>query len=180
MAGYGVGELFRLVLAERSEEARERLAAVFLEDVEQGLEAIARRVSGEALPDTIVARTALEIVLAAAAYAWKEGKRLRVMASSEPIPGWRPLNQVLAVIEENGIVEVYRLPLIASAKSTARDIARRVARLVKGISSRVVDVSDAPPYIVAGLYTGGVRTMTVLVDLGHIAVFQKFGFYQAL
>ena len=179
MAGPGVGELFRLVLAEGSEEARERLAAAFLEDVERGLETIARRVGGETVPDTIVARTALEFVLAAAAYAWKEGERLRVIASSEPIAGWKPLNQVLTVMEDNGIVEVYRLPLIASAKPTARDIARRVARLAKGVSSRVVDVSDAPPYVVAGLYAGGVRILTVLVYLGHIAVFQKFGFYQA-
>lgn len=177
MAELGVGELFRRALAEGSEEARERLARALLEDLEGGLQEAAKRVGGEVVPDTVVARTALEVAVAAMAYARGSGRRLRVIAPSEPVPGWGPLNTLLSAMEENGLVEVYRLQLIASTRPTARDIARRVAKIARGISAKVVDVSDAPPYVVAGLHAGGVRTLTVLVDLGYMAVFQKFGFY---
>lgn len=176
MASLSAGELFRLALMESSEEAREKLAEHLVEDIDHGLESIARRVGGEAKPDTVIAMTALEPVVAAVAYAWQEGKRVRVITSSEPLPGWRPLNKIITILEEKGFIEVYRMPLKASSKPTARDIVRRVARLAKGISARIVDVTDAPPYAVAGLYAGGVRSLTVLVHLGYVAVFQRFGF----
>ena len=173
----GVGDLFRLALASRKEDVRRQLVEAVLESPDKSLEEIARRVGGDAVPDTVVTMTAVEPVLAAIAYARVKGaRRLRIIAPSEPVEGWGPLNTLLEVFAAEKIADVYRVPLQPSARLHAKEIARKVARMVRGFSARIVDVTDAPAYAVTGLYSGGVRVLTVLVDVGYAALFQKFSF----
>ncbi|ABM80827.1 hypothetical protein [Hyperthermus butylicus] len=175
--GLGVGDLFRLALASGREDVRRQLIETVLESLDEAFEAIAQRVGGDAVPDTVIARTAVEPVLAAIAYSRVKGaRRIRVIASSEPVEGWGPLNTLLEVLAAERIVDVYRVPLQPSTRLHVKEVVRRVARITRGFSARVVDVTDAPAYAVAGLYSAGVRVLTVLVDAGYAALFQKFSF----
>ncbi|NOZ89060.1 MAG: hypothetical protein GXO15_03955, partial [Crenarchaeota archaeon] len=131
----------------------------------------ARRVGGDA-PDTGFVTVAAEVVAAAAAL--RPG--VRVVAPSEPEPGWGPLQRLLEMLEAEGLARVYRMPMRPGGRLRAWDVARRAGRMARGLSARLVDVTDAPPPVVAGLYGGGVRLLTVLVDMGYTAVFQRFGY----
>ncbi len=155
------------------ENARMRLVEVFLENIDEAISTLARRVGGDVTPDTVIVRTAAEVVIAALA---RSGRKLRVVVPSEPFPGWKPLLDLVEVLSAKRMVEVYRVPMQPSSRLPASLLARRVARVAKGFSAKVVDVSDAPPMAVAGLYGAGVRTLTVLVDLGYVYVFQKFSY----
>ncbi len=155
------------------ENARMRLVKAFLEDIDEAMNIFARRVGGDIAPDTVVVRTAAEIVIAALAYS---RRKLRIVMPSEPFPGWKPLLGLVEALSARRMVEVYRVPMQPSSRLPASMLARRVARVAKGFSAKVVDVSDAPPTAVAGLYGAGVRILTVLVDLGYVYVFQKFSY----
>lgn len=155
------------------ESARTRFVGVFLEDIDEAISTLARRVGGDVAPDTVIVRTAAEVVVAALALS---RRKLRVVVPSEPFPGWRPLLDLVEVLSAKRMVEVYRVPMQPSSRLPASLVARKVARVARGFSAKVVDVSDAPPTAVAGLYGAGVRTLTVLVDLGYVYVFQKFSY----
>ncbi|MET1129157.1 MAG: hypothetical protein ABWW70_07565 [Thermoproteota archaeon] len=161
------------MLAEASEEARRELVEAVLEDLNAALEAIARYVGGEVRPDTVLVRTAAEVVLAAAAYVAAEGGRLRVVAPKDPLPGWNPLNALLEALAEAGIAEIYRVEVRPTARRPASELARRAAKLLKGLSPKVVDVTDAAPFHVLAAYASGVRALSILVDLDYAAVFQR-------
>jgi hypothetical protein len=170
-----IGEIFRLALSTRKEEYRAQLVRAYLDEGDKALAEIAKRVGGDAIPDTLIVRTSVETVLAALAYlkTMKAGRRLRIVAPEEPHEGWGPLNELVEVLMENREADVYRVQMTPSVRIHVRDVARKVGRMLRGFSARIVDVTDAPGYIGASLYAAGVRTVTVLVDAGYAAIFQK-------
>ncbi len=172
------GTLFLQLVREPSEEHRMELVRMLIRSPREVLEEVAKRVGAEAVPDTVIARTSVETVVAALAVlqSEKQGSKLRVVAPSRQVPGWLPLNTLLDYLAEEGLANVFRVDMTPRARARARDLAAKAVRVIRGISPKVVDVTDAPPFIVAGLYSAGVRVMTILVDLEVVAVFQKFGF----
>ncbi len=160
------------------EELRREVVRAAVRDPDAFLAELAKRVGGEAVPDTVVAVTAVEVVLAALAYRRAKGETrpLRVIASRDPYPGWQPMKTLLADYAERGLIHVYEVSMRPRTRPNAKAIASSVARVARGFSARTVDVTDAPPYAVAALYSAGVRVLTVLVPLEHILVFQKFAY----
>ena len=169
------GEAF-LAALRGSVEAREELAKLAYRSLEELLDAVAARTGGEAAPDTVAASSRPEVVLAAAALRRGKGGRLRILVPRDPVPGWAPLLAVVDRLVEEGLGEAYRVPFWPGGRLRAREAARSVARVARGFSARTVDVTDASPIVVAGLYGAGVRSLTVLVDAGYAAVFQRFGY----
>jgi hypothetical protein len=167
-----------LVEGRPDEQVRMDLAKLAARYPDEVLEELARRVGGEAVPDTVVALKAVEVILAALAYRRAKGEQrpLRVIASKDPVEGWQPLRLLLDEYAAQGMVHVYEVPMRPRVRPNARTIASQVARVARGFSARTVDVTDAPPYAVAALYSAGVRVLTVLVPLEHVLVFQKFSF----
>ncbi len=167
---------FWAALRSPGEEERRRLVEALSEaGVAEALNLIARRVGGP-VPDTVAARTAVEVVVAAAAAARAEGTRLRVLAPSSPVPGWGPLMAALDLLTREGLVTVYQAPLVPAPRLEAQRAVRKIARMLRGVSARLVDVSDSGPLVVAAAYPAGVRSLTLLVDYGYSVVFQRFGF----
>lgn len=175
MSGLSVGDVFRLALATGREEYRVQLVRAYIDSGEQVLEEVAKRVGGDVAPDTVIVRTSVEIVIAALAYLHtsKHQRRLKIVAPEEPHEGWGPLNELLEVLAERREADVYRVYMTPSVRLHVRDVARKVGRILRGFSARIVDVTDAPGYVAAVLYSAGIRTVTVLVDAGYAALFQK-------
>ncbi len=163
---------------EVNEDLRTELARAALRSLDQLLEEMAKRVGGDTVPDTVIARTAIEVLLAALAYARSKGvsRPIRLLLPSEPVPGWNPLRTVAEELAARRLIHVYPYQPRPRLRQHVKTIAARLARTVKGFSARTVDVTDAPPYAVAALYSAGVRTLTVLVASEHIAVFQKLSY----
>jgi len=169
--------IYRRVLEEPSEENRAVLVESFLRDPERAIEALSRFLGGEYTPDTVVVRTAVENLIAAIVLNRVGSSRVvRVIAPREPIRGWAPLNTLLDELVQLGYVHVYRASFNPSGRVHARRIVHEVAKIARGLSTKIADVGDAPPIVLAGLYAGGVRRFLVLVYLGHIAVYQQFSF----
>ncbi len=175
-----IEELFISVFENPLEEARLELVKQAIRRPEEVLSVLAKRVGGDVVPDTIIVRTAVENVLATLAYkhAQSDSRPLRVIAPSEPISGWQPLRLLLEDYQVRGLIHVYEVPMKPTVRTPARLLASKVARIVRGVSARTVDVTDAPPFIVASLYSAGVRQLTMLVYIEHTKtiVFQKFGY----
>ncbi len=178
MASLSAAELFRLALATRREDYRAQLVRAYMDDEEGALSEIGRRVGGETVPDTIIVRTGVEVVLAALAYIHAErvARRLRIVAPSEPHEGWGPLNELLEYLAVKGRADVYRVPMTPTHRLHVRDAARKLGRVLRGFSARVVDVTDAPAFTAPGVYAAGVRVLTVLVETSYGAIFQKLNF----
>ena len=102
------------------------------------------------------------------------GGKLRLLLPDRAVPGWGPLRGLADVLASAGYVDMYPVPLLPDAKRAALTVARRVGRVARGIGARLVDVTDAPAPAVAGLYGGGVRLLTFLVDANGRLVFQRF------
>lgn len=156
---------------EAGEAEAERLAALAARDPGGVVEALRGIVDGPS-PDTVVAMRSVVAVLAALAA--RSGGRLRLLLPDRPVPGWGPLRSLSEALAASGYVDVYPVPLLPDARRTALTVARRVGRVARGIGSRLVDVTDAPAPAVAGLYGGGVRWLTFLVEAGGRLVFQRF------
>jgi hypothetical protein len=165
-------EAFWASLRGGGEEARRRLVGLLLEDPEGVLEEISKRVGGDAAPDTVVARSAVEPVVAALALR----RRVRLVVPRDPVPGWGPLLDLAEALPGLGLGEVYRAPLSASARLPARRAVAVLARLYRGLSASVIDVTDGGPLAVAAAQPGRARWLTVLVDAQYMAVFQRFWF----
>ena len=163
---------FYAALRGGGEAERARLVELVYEDVDAVLRAVSGVVGGDTVPDTVAAMRAAEVVVAALA-AGASG-RLRLLIPRDPVPGWAPLRSLAELLASRGLAVVYTVPMQPSSRVAAREVARRAGRVARGISARVVDVTDASPPVVAGLYGGGVRYLTVLVDAGYMAVFQRF------
>ncbi len=163
---------------ELGEEARMALVKHAVREPDRVIEEFSRRVGGEAVPDTVVVQKAVEVVLAAIALrrAKNVEKPLRVLVPKEPVPGWQPLRLLVEDYASRGLIHVYEYPSRPRTKPSVRNIASQIARIARGFSARTVDVTDAPPYAVAALYSAGVRVLTMLVPLEHILFFQKFSY----
>ena len=177
------GELVAALLqamesGEVGEELRLRLVKAALRSLDDLLAEMAKRVGGDAVPDTVVATRAVEVVLAALAYARSKNaaRPLRLLIPGEPVPGWAPLKTLSEELAARGLVHLYQYPARPRVRLHVRTVASKIARMVKGFSGRTVDVTDAPPFAVAALYSAGVRTLTVLVPAEHVAVFQKLSY----
>ncbi len=170
-------EVYRRVLEEPSEENRAVLVESFLRDPKRAIETLSRFLGGEHTPDTVVARTAAENVIAAVVLNRISGNRaVKVVAPREPIRGWAPLNTLLDELAQLGYIHVYRTSFSPNSRVHAKKIVHNVAKIARGLSAKIADVSDTPPPVLAGLYAGGVRRFLVLVYLGHVAVYQQFSF----
>ena len=170
-------EIYRRVLEEPSEENRAVLVESFLREPKRAIETLSRFLGGDYKPDTVVVRTAAENVIAAVVLnGISGGGAIRVIAPREPIRGWAPLNTLLDELAQLGYVHVYRTSFSPSSRVHARRIVRDVAKIARGLSAKIADVSDTPPPVLAGLYAGGVRRFLILVYLGHVAVYQRFSF----
>ncbi len=180
MATLGLGELFMKVARGEEGGLESELLKAARKSLESLLEEVAKRVGFEAKPDMVIARTSIAPVMAAAALAWKDDRILKLLLPSKPLPGWMALQELGDILEEAGIARVYRVDMSPKTRPTARDVATKTARIVKACSPRVVDVTDAPPYTIAPLYSAGVRVLTVLVPLEYAVVFQKFSFITPL
>lgn len=154
------------------ERDAETLAGMVARDLDGVLDALQGIVEG-ASPDTVVATRSVVVVLAALA-ARRDGGRLRLLLPDRPVPGWGPLKGLADVLAAAGYADVYPVPLLPDARRTALTVARKVGRVARGIGARLVDVTDAPAPAVAGLYGGGVRLLTFLVEAGGRLVFQRF------
>ncbi len=170
-------EIYRRVLRDPSEENRTALVETFLREPQRAVEVLSRFLGGEYIPDTVVVRTAVENVIAAIVLNNVSSDRVvRVIAPREPTRGWAPLNTLLNELAQLGYVHVYRTSFSPSSRVHAKRIVRDVARITRGLSIKVADVSDTSPPVLAGLYAGGVRRFLILVYLGHVAVYQQFSF----
>ncbi|BEP16957.1 hypothetical protein PYJP_03090 [Pyrofollis japonicus] len=173
-------DLFRKTLRDKSEEHREKLVQEFLKDINTNLLELSRFIGGEFFPDTVIASTAAENVIAALAtkVSRKQDKEretiLKIIAPSEPIEGWRPLQVLLEELSFENYVTVIRTRFTPSSSFTAKKVVSRISRVAKGASPKIVDVTDANPLVVAGLCSGGVRRFVILVDIGYAAVYQHF------
>jgi hypothetical protein len=173
-------DLFRKTMRDKSEDYRDKLVQEFLRDVDTGLLELSKFIGGELFPDTVVASTAAENVIAALAIrkAKKQEEErktvLKVIAPSEPIEGWRPLQVLLEELSIKNYVTVIRTRFTPSSRFTAKRIVSNISRVARGASPRVVDVSDANPLVVAGLCSGGVKRFVVLVDIDYAVVYQHF------
>ena len=172
--GLDVVEALRRVLAEPGEETRRLLAEAFASDPAAAAEELARRVGGDAAPDTCVATVRAEVAAVAVAAAHAAGRRLRLIVPRDPVPGWAPLRAVAAAAAEAGLAEVYEAPLLPGSRLHASAVERRLARLLRGISPGCVDVTDAPATAVLAAYAAGVRCFLYLVDTGYSLVYQRF------
>jgi len=168
-----LGEAFWRALREGTEEARWVLVKRFISSPDEVLGELGRRVGGEPVPDTVVAARAVEVVLASLAV---RGRGLRLVVPDEPVPGWGPLAALVEELPRLGLGSVYRVPFWPRPRLRALEAVRRAARVLRGFSARIVDVTDASPLIAAAAQAGGARWLTVLVDYGHVAVFDKFWF----
>ncbi len=167
-----VAEHWWRMVEEGSEEARMAFARLLLTDPDRVLGVVAKRVGGEWVPDTVIAGRALEVVVAALSLRRQEGKKLRLVLPRDPVPGWAPLLMVSEDLAIRGLVEVYRVPFTPSHKPTAREVYRRAVRVFKGFSAGVADVTDASPVLAIAAHSVA-RYTTVLVFIGHAAVFQR-------
>ncbi len=170
-------EVYRRVLEEPSEENRAVLVESFLREPKRATKELSRFLGGEYIPDTVVVRTAVENVIAAIVLnSVGSSRAIRVVAPREPIRGWAPLNTLLDELAQLGYVHVYRTNFSPSSRVHAKKIVRDVAKIARGFSAKIADVSDTPPPVLAGLYAGGVRRFLILVYLGHVVVYQQFSF----
>jgi len=174
-------EIYRRVLENPSEENRLKLVEAFLKDLEGSVKALSRFIGGERVPDTVVATLSVENVIAGLVLSKLSGRRvLRVIIPRRPVPGWGPLNLLVEELSTREMIHVYRTEFYPSGRLHARSIVREVARLARGISAKDVDITDASPSVIGGLYAGGVRGFLVLVYHGYSAVYQYFTFTAAL
>jgi len=163
---------------EGGEKARSELVKCAYRDLDGVLDEVAKRVGGEVVPDTVAAATRVEVVFAALAYmkAKKMTTRLKVLIPSEPVPGWMPLVSAAEFLQEQKLVVLYRVPFYPSLRLHAKQAIVKIARTIAGLSSRVVDITDASPMVVVALYPAGVRTPSIMVHAGYAALFQKLSF----
>ena len=170
-------EVYRRTLEAPSEENRLVLVEHFLKNPDRSINILSGFIGGEYSPDTVAAKTAVENIIAAIVLNQVNNEKItKVIMPREPVPGWAPLNVLLDELTRIGYVHVYRVSFIPSGRLHAKRIVRDVAKIARGLSAKIVDVSDSTPPVLAGLYAGGVRRFLVLVYLGHIAVYQHFTF----
>ncbi|MET1100944.1 MAG: hypothetical protein ABWW69_00480 [Pyrodictiaceae archaeon] len=168
-------ELWWSVLREPSEERRMELAKLAAAGLEEALEEIAKRVGGELVPDTVIALRSIEVVLAALALRRAQGdeRPLRLLVPRDPVPGWMPLRMLVEELAARGLVHVYETPVVPRIRPSARDIVERAARILRGFSARIVDITDSPPHLAVSVVRSGAWRLTMLVVLEHMAVFQR-------
>lgn len=171
-------EIYRRVLENPGTDNRYLLVRRFLKDIDNSVELLSRVIGGEDTPDTVATMASPENVIAALVLntVKKTGRKLRVIAPKEPVPGWDPLNLLIDELLEREIIEVYRVSFRPSGRNHARRIVRNVARIARGLSAKNVDVTEATAPVIAGLYAGGARRFLVLVYQGYIVSYQSFSF----
>ena len=138
------------------------------------LEEAARRVRYEAVPDAIVVwRDPIPLVAVASLYIAEEQPRTLKIIPVEPMP--QRLAEVVAVIAQEVGAGVYpvRVNLGYGRERTAEELQRAV-RVLRGMSPRVLDITDAPGALGVAAHRAGIRAYTLVRRKGYEVLIEKF------
>ncbi len=143
---------------------------------EASLREAASKVRYEDIPDAVIVhRDPVPLVAVASLYHPEAGvnptRSLKIVIV-EPLPGLLAelVDAVAGVVEANVTPVEFNL---GYGKRSVAEMIRRVVRVAKGLSPRLLDVTDAPGLLGVAFHRAGVRGYTVVRRKGYEVVVEK-------
>ncbi len=138
------------------------------------LEEAARRVRHEAVPDAVVVwRDPIPLVAVASLYVAEEQPRRLKVVAVEPMP--ERLASVVASIVQEVEAGVYPVRInLGYGRERVGEELQRAVRVLRGMSPRVLDLTDAPGPLGVAAHRAGIRTYTIVRRKGYEVLIEKF------